>query len=226
VANDSGEVAPAGDAIPEELPANANEAEPPEDAAANPPEAEAPSEPPATDEPVREETPPPPDPTEDAPADEDAGDGAEDDRPGRQRPIRVSSDVLESKATRRAFGSYTREWLEEGARGPVQVAVLVSESGEVLRARAVSGHPLLHDQATRTARGWRFSPTVVDGSPVKVFGTIRIPFRGGRFDRDRDDGDGDRREDRGDGDRRRRDRDDGDRRRRRDPDERRRRDPE
>jgi TonB family protein len=97
---------------------------------------------------------------------------------------------------------------EEGARGPVLVDVLVSESGEVLRARVASGHPLLHEDALAAARRWRFSPTLVDGEPVKVFGTIRIPFRPDRRPDDRRPDDRDDRRRDGRGDRRRDGRDD------------------
>jgi periplasmic protein TonB len=130
--------------------------------------------------------------------DEDEG----GDRPHGRRPVRISGGELESKAVRRSFPLYTDEMREEGARGPVLVDVLVSESGEVLRARVASGHPLLNEQALSAARRWRFSPTLVDGEPVKVFGTLRIPFQ---QDRQRDDR---RRRDSDDGGRRRRDRDD------------------
>jgi len=46
----------------------------------------------------------------------------------------------------------------------------------VISARAISGHPLLKDAAVNAARGWKFSPTMLTGVPVKVIGTITFNF--------------------------------------------------
>lgn len=54
--------------------------------------------------------------------------------------------------------------------------VLIDESGSVVSANAVSGHPLLRDAAVAAARGARFSPTLVDGQPVKVSGVVTYNF--------------------------------------------------
>jgi outer membrane biosynthesis protein TonB len=40
----------------------------------------------------------------------------------------------------------------------------------------VSGHPLLKEAAVAAARGWKFSPTLLTGTPVKVIGTITFNF--------------------------------------------------
>jgi eukaryotic-like serine/threonine-protein kinase len=149
--------------------ANANRP-PPENANTNPAtnrpgSGNANSNAPSQDEPDSEEERP------------DQNDEDGNDRPRGRRPVRVSGAELESKAVRRSYPLYTDEMREEGARGPVMVDVLVSESGEVLRARVASGHPLLHEKALAAARRWRFAPTLVDSEPVKVFGTLRIPYQ-------------------------------------------------
>ena len=64
-----------------------------------------------------------------------------------------------------------------GIEGDVIVELVVNESGEVARARAVSGHPLLRDSAVRAARTSKFKPTVRNGEPVKVSGTLTYYFR-------------------------------------------------
>ena len=56
------------------------------------------------------------------------------------------------------------------------VEVTVDEQGNVISARALSGHPLLKDAATNAAKGWKFSPTMLTGVPVKVIGTITFNF--------------------------------------------------
>jgi protein TonB len=62
------------------------------------------------------------------------------------------------------------------ASGSVSVQVLISESGSVISASAVSGHPLLRAAAVSAARGARFSPTLLSGQPVKVSGVITYNF--------------------------------------------------
>jgi protein TonB len=84
--------------------------------------------------------------------------------------------VLQGSATRRVEPSYPA--LAKAARvsGAVVVEVTVDEAGSVIQARAVSGHPLLKEAAVAAARGWRFSPTLLTGTPVKVIGTITFNF--------------------------------------------------
>ena len=60
--------------------------------------------------------------------------------------------------------------------GVVVVEVTVSEDGHVISATAVSGHPLLRDAAVSAARLWQFTPTVVNGKPVKVNDSLTFSF--------------------------------------------------
>ncbi|HJZ67954.1 MAG TPA: tetratricopeptide repeat protein, partial [Blastocatellia bacterium] len=58
----------------------------------------------------------------------------------------------------------------------VVVEVTIDEEGNVISARAISGHPLLKDAAIDAARGWTFNQTLLQGVPVKVIGTITFRF--------------------------------------------------
>jgi TonB family protein len=62
------------------------------------------------------------------------------------------------------------------ATGAVSVQVLIDESGKVISAYAVSGHPLLRAASVEAARGTKFSPTKLSGQPVKVSGIIVYNF--------------------------------------------------
>lgn len=62
------------------------------------------------------------------------------------------------------------------AEGTVGVRVTVDEEGNVVRAEAVSGHPLLQGAAVDAARQSKFKPAVVDGKPVKVSAVISYVF--------------------------------------------------
>lgn len=63
-----------------------------------------------------------------------------------------------------------------GAEGTVSVRVTVDEEGNVVRAEAVSGHPLLLSTAVDAARQSKFKPTLVESRPAKVSGVISYVF--------------------------------------------------
>jgi periplasmic protein TonB len=91
-------------------------------------------------------------------------------------PKTVSGGVLNGKATSLPKPGYPPAAKAVHASGAVSVQVLISESGSVISASAVSGHPLLRAAAESAARGARFSPTLLSGQPVKVSGVITYNF--------------------------------------------------
>ena len=62
------------------------------------------------------------------------------------------------------------------ASGLVKVEIVVDELGRVIAAHAISGHPLLQAAAVAAARAARFSPTSLDGQPVKLKGFLTYKF--------------------------------------------------
>lgn len=62
------------------------------------------------------------------------------------------------------------------AAGAVNVQVLIDETGKVVSAKAVSGHPMLLPLAQQAAYGARFTPTTLGGQAVKVSGVITYNF--------------------------------------------------
>jgi TonB family protein len=91
------------------------------------------------------------------------------------KPV-ISGGALAGKAIKKVPPTYTAEARAAGAQGPVDVQVTVDEQGNVSSARAVSGHPLLQQAAVDAARQWTFSPTQLQGQPVKVGGLITFVF--------------------------------------------------
>jgi TonB family protein len=63
-----------------------------------------------------------------------------------------------------------------GAFGTVRVQVTISESGRVIEAKAISGHQSLRSAAVDAARKWIFTPTTLNGSPIKVRGVLSFNF--------------------------------------------------
>jgi TonB family protein len=61
--------------------------------------------------------------------------------------------------------------------GIVVVKVIVNEEGNIIAARATAGHPLLQAAAVAGARMAKFTPTTLDGNPVKVTGMVNYNFK-------------------------------------------------
>src|SRR5262249_55465371 len=116
--------------------------------------------------------PPPPAGTAAVPPPAPVVNSADDNSQAVRRP----GGMLSASATRRVQPSYPPLAMQAGVSGAVMVEVTINEEGEVIAARALSGHPLLQDAAIEAARQWTFSPTMVDGKPVKVVGAITFNF--------------------------------------------------
>ena len=62
------------------------------------------------------------------------------------------------------------------ASGVINVQIMIDESGNVISAHAITGHPLLRQAAETAARQAKFHPTRVEGKLVKVSGIIIYNF--------------------------------------------------
>ena len=93
-----------------------------------------------------------------------------------RRRAPISAGVLNSKAINLPKPEYPSTAKSVGAQGRVIVELIIDETGRVTKARAVSGHPLLHKAAVAAALQARFSPTILSGEPVSVTGTISYTF--------------------------------------------------
>ena len=88
----------------------------------------------------------------------------------------ISGGVINGKATslpKPAFPSAARAVKASGA---VSIQVVVDESGNIISASAVSGHPLLRQAAEQAAKNAKFAPTMLSGQAVKVVGLITYNF--------------------------------------------------
>ena len=115
-----------------------------------------------------------------APVVADAGDPPPPPPPAPTPPPKpktvVSGGVLNGKAISKPQPAYPPIAKAARASGTVTVQIVVDESGRVISASAVSGHPLLQQAAVAAARNARFSPTLLSGQPVKVSGVITYNF--------------------------------------------------
>ena len=88
----------------------------------------------------------------------------------------VEGGVVNGWAVRLVQPEYPTVAKGAHAGGQVQVQVLIDETGKVISAVAISGHPLLHGAAIEAAKESKFTPTIRSGVAVKVRGMIIYNF--------------------------------------------------
>ena len=83
------------------------------------------------------------------------------------------------RITRQAPASYPPMAKAQRIEGTVVMSVLVSESGQVLQTRILSGVPRggINEAAEQSIRRSTFSPGTKDGAKVKSWTTVRIDFK-------------------------------------------------
>lgn len=90
--------------------------------------------------------------------------------------VRVGSLL---KAPRQIFNvnpEYPTLALQTRIRGVVVVDAIIDEKGNVVQARAVSGHPLLIPAALKAVLQWRYEPSSLNGRPVSVELEVQVNF--------------------------------------------------
>ena len=95
-----------------------------------------------------------------------------------EKRLPLAGGIINGKAIAKPQPYYPEEAKRTHAQGTVEVEILVGESGVVLSACAQKGnrHPSLKEASERAAYSARFTPTLVDGKPVKVRGLITYNF--------------------------------------------------
>jgi TonB family protein len=95
-----------------------------------------------------------------------------------KQPLRLTSTVLQGKASVRRTPDYPPLAKQIHLEGSVSVEVMIAPDGRVESARAVSSsHPMFVKAAVDSAYGWRFEPTTLNGTPVRVTGIIVFNFK-------------------------------------------------
>jgi TonB family protein len=109
---------------------------------------------------LSEAVPPPPAPTQ----------------PSRQAMEIIPESVSQSRAITKVKPAYPQAAKKLNATGTVEVEVIISETGFVVEATAVSGHLALRTAAVEAARKWIFEPATLNGAPVKVKSVLTFVF--------------------------------------------------
>jgi protein TonB len=95
----------------------------------------------------------------------------------RPERIRVSSEVAEGFLKHKVAPVYPAEAKVHRIHGDVVLAALISEGGDVIRLKTISGDPLLADAATDAVKQWKYRPFKVDGKPIEMETKVIVKFR-------------------------------------------------
>ena len=96
--------------------------------------------------------------------------------PPKPSTLRVSAPVILAKVVDLPKPAYPTIAKQARIQGPVNVQILVDETGKVISAQAVKGSPMLTQAAVNAALRARFTPTKLGDQPVKVQGVITYNF--------------------------------------------------
>lgn len=94
----------------------------------------------------------------------------------KPKPLVVSKGVITSEAISLPAPLYPPMAKTMQLQGRVSIQVLIDETGRVISAHAVDGHPLFKQVSERAAYQARFSPTRLGDQAVKVSGVITYNF--------------------------------------------------
>lgn len=89
---------------------------------------------------------------------------------------KLSAGVLEGQVITKVAPVYPASARSVNAMGKVQVRIVISETGRVIEAVAISGHPALRTPAVEAARKWVYKPTLLNNVPVKVETVLTFTF--------------------------------------------------
>lgn len=93
-----------------------------------------------------------------------------------KRIVRVSSLLKAPRRTYNVDPEYPPLARETQIRGTVAIEAVIDERGNVVRARVVSGHPLLIGAALKAVQQWKYEPTSLNGQPVSVVMQVQVHF--------------------------------------------------
>jgi periplasmic protein TonB len=93
-----------------------------------------------------------------------------------KRVVRAGSLLKPPRQTYSIDPEYPTLARQAHISGTIVVDAVIDERGNVVQARAVSGHPLLVAAALRAVLQWKYEPTSLNGQPVSVELQVQVHF--------------------------------------------------
>ncbi len=90
--------------------------------------------------------------------------------------VRVGGSVEAAKLVEQPQPVYPVVCVQGRIQGTVVLHAVIGQDGRVVELEAISGHPLLASAALDAVRRWRYSPTLLNSTPVEVETTITVNF--------------------------------------------------
>jgi len=90
--------------------------------------------------------------------------------------LKVGNVLNCSKLVHRVKAIYPDEARSKSVRGTVRLKVVVTKTGELRDFEAMEGDPLLVPAAIEAAKQWRYTPCLLEGTPVEVITVLDFRF--------------------------------------------------
>jgi periplasmic protein TonB len=97
-------------------------------------------------------------------------------QPAAKRIVRVGSNLKAPRQTHSVQPEYPPLARQTHVWGTVTVNAVIDEHGNVVQARALTGHPLLIQAALNAVLQWKYEPTLLNGTPVAVEMEVTVHF--------------------------------------------------
>lgn len=91
-------------------------------------------------------------------------------------PSLETAEIIRGKALHRESPGYPSAAKSQRVSGTVVCQIIIDEKGTVTSVKTKCGHPLLKGEAERACWKWKFKPTLINGTPVKVTGLLSFAF--------------------------------------------------
>ena len=96
--------------------------------------------------------------------------------PQTQTPIHLSSGMRAPRKLTHVDPVYPRVAQAAHVEGTVILEAIIDASGAVTSVRVLRSIPLLDQAAVDAVRGWKFTPTLLNGVPVPIALTVTVRF--------------------------------------------------
>jgi protein TonB len=93
-----------------------------------------------------------------------------------KRIVRVGSNLKAPQQIYSVQPEYPPLAKQSHVWGIVVVSAVIDEHGNVVQARALSGHPILIPAALNAVLQWKYQPTLLNGTPVAVEMEVTVRF--------------------------------------------------
>ena len=99
-------------------------------------------------------------------------------QPRGPQPVRVGGNIRAPRKELDVHPIYPQTMRDAGREGVVPIDAIIGRDGTVTSVRVLSAqvHPDFAMAAVDAVRQWRFSPTLLNGTPVEVVMTVSVRF--------------------------------------------------